>query len=237
MDSMMLGGGSYMPLILFLMVLSFGVQFWLKGVYGKWINVQNSAGLTGEQVARRMLDEAGLQHVPVKMTPGQLSDHYDPIRDEVYLSEENFRLPTVAGAAVAAHEVGHAIQDKVSMPALVARGKMAVPLSIGSNLAPWMVMIGLFLGGAASVLGSFLLWGGVLLFGGALLFHLITLPVEFDASRRALAYLRSNGIVGQGSESDGAQKVLTAAALTYVLAFAMALAQFLHFLGLARSSD
>lgn len=229
MDSML--GNSYMPLILFLMVLSFGVQMWLKNTYGKWMNVQNSAGLTGEQIARRMLDDAGLQHVPVKMTPGELSDHYDPIKDEVYLSEANFRLPSVAGAAVAAHEVGHAIQDKVQMPALVARGKMAVPLSIGSNLAPWMVMAGLFLH-----MGP-LIWLGVVFFGGALLFHLVTLPVEFDASRRALAYLRSNGIVAQGSEGDGAQKVLTAAALTYVLAFAMALAQFLHFLGLARSSD
>ena len=181
--------------------------------------------------AERMLDDAGLQHVPVKMTPGELSDHYDPIKDEVYLSEANFRLPSVAGAAVAAHEVGHAIQDKISMPALVARGKMAVPLSIGSNLAPWMVLAGLFLSIPP------LVWVGVVLFGGALLFHLITLPVEFDASRRALAYLRSNGIVSGGAESNGAQKVLTAAALTYVLAFAMALAQFLHFLGLARSND
>ncbi|MDO4263172.1 MAG: zinc metallopeptidase [Deinococcus sp.] len=234
MDPMMYntgGGSSYMPLILGLMVLSFVVQFWLKKVYGKWMNVQNSAGLTGEQIARRMLDDAGLQHVPVKMTPGELSDHYDPIKDEVYLSEANFRLPSVAGAAVAAHEVGHAIQDKISMPALVARGKMAVPLSIGSNLAPWMVLAGLFLSIQP------LVWVGVVLFGGALLFHLVTLPVEFDASRRALAYLRSNGIVSGGAESDGAQKVLTAAALTYILAFAMALAQFLHFLGLARSND
>ncbi|WP_261664325.1 zinc metallopeptidase [Deinococcus sp. Marseille-Q6407] len=234
MDPMMYSAGgstSYMPLILLLMVLSFAVQFWLKNTYGRWMNVRNSAGLTGAEVARRMLDDAGLQHVPVKMTPGELSDHYDPIKDEVYLSESNFRLPSVAGAAVAAHEVGHAIQDKISMPALVARGKLAVPLSIGSNLAPWMFLIGL-----ALHFGP-LIWLGVILFGGALLFHLITLPVEFDASRRALAYLRSNGLVSAGAESSGAQKVLTVAAMTYVLAFAMALAQFLHFLGLARSDD
>ncbi len=225
------GSSKYMPLIMILMVLSFVVQFWLRNVYGRWMNVPNGSGLTGEQVARRMLDEAGLQHVPVKMTPGELSDHYDPIRDEVYLSEANFRLPSVAGAAVAAHEVGHAIQDKVNMPALVLRGKLAVPLSIGSQLAPWMVLVGLFLH-----LGS-LTWLGIILFGGALLFHLITLPVEFDASRRALAYLQGSGTVRGAAEGEGARKVLTAAALTYVLAFAMALAQFLHFFNIARSDD
>ncbi|RTR29457.1 zinc metallopeptidase [Deinococcus radiophilus] len=234
MDPMMYGtggGSGYFPLIIGLMVLSFVVQFYLKNVYGKWMNVRNSAGLTGAEVARRMLDDAGLQHVPVKMTPGELSDHYDPIKDEVYLSEANFRNPSVAGAAVAAHEVGHAIQDKISMPALVARGKLAVPLSIGSNLAPWMFLAGLLLS-----LGP-LMWLGVILFGAALLFHLITLPVEFDASRRAMAYMKSNGLVAAGAETKGAQTVLTAAALTYVLAFAMALAQFLHFLNIARSSD
>ncbi|MFC6593034.1 zinc metallopeptidase [Deinococcus lacus] len=149
----MFGGSAYMPLILVLMALSFAVQFWLRNVYGKWMNVQNTSGMTGEQVARRMLDEAGLHGVPVEMVPGELSDHYDPVAKVVRLSEANFRLPSVAGAAVAAHEVGHAIQDKVSMPALVARSRLAVPLGIGTNLAPWMVLGGLLLGGAGSVLG------------------------------------------------------------------------------------
>lgn len=165
------------------------------------------------------------------MVPGNLTDHYDPQRKTVNLSEANFRTPSISAMAVAAHEVGHAIQDKVRMPALVLRGKMALPLSLSMNFAPWLLMLGLF------IQSSGLIWVGVILFGFAMLFHLITLPVEFNASSRALAYLRERGLGGAVQADDGARKVLTAAALTYVLGFAMALAQLLNVLGMARSSD
>ncbi|KEF35316.1 flagellar biosynthesis anti-sigma factor FlgM [Deinococcus sp. RL] len=222
--------GPYGPLILLIFVASLIIQGYLSRTYGQWGQVRNSRNLTGAELARMMLDENGLSHVPVQMVPGQLSDHYDPIRKTVNLSEANYRLPSVSALAVAAHEVGHAIQDKVRMPALVLRGRLAVPLSLGMNLAPLLLLAGLFLQ------LSGLLWLGVILFAGALLFHLVTLPVEFDASRRALAYLSQRGLVA-GREAQGARTVLTAAALTYVAGFAMALAQLLNVLSIARSQS
>ncbi|MFC4636742.1 zinc metallopeptidase [Deinococcus hohokamensis] len=223
--------GPYTPLILLIFVASMLIQASLTRTYRTWGQVRNARHLTGAQVARMMLDENGLTQVPVQMVPGQLSDHYDPVRKTVNLSESNFDVPSVSAMAVAAHEVGHAIQDKVRMPALVLRGQMAVPLSLGMNLAPLLLMIGI----VTHLSG--LLWLGALLFGAALLFHLVTLPVEFDASRRALAYLNTRGLSGGGEGQRGARSVLTAAALTYVAGFAMALAQFLNVLSIARSSD
>lgn len=222
--------GPYTFLILIIFVASLLIQAYLSRTYNQWGNVRNSRNLTGAQVARLMLDENGLSHIPVNAVPGNLSDHYDPIRKTVNLSEANYHVPSVSALAVAAHEVGHAIQDKVRMPALVLRGQLAVPLSLGMNLAPLLLLAGVFLQ------LSGLLWLGVILFAGALLFHLITLPVEFDASRRALAYLNGRGLVA-GRESQGARNVLTAAALTYVAGFAMALAQLLNVLGIARSQN
>lgn len=223
--------GPYTPLILIILVASFVIQGSLTRTYRRWSAVRNPRNLTGAQVARMMLDANGLNHVPVNAVPGSLSDHYDPLRKTVNLSEGVYGVPSVAAMAVAAHEVGHAIQDRVRMPALVARGRMAVPLSLGMNLAPLLVMAGIFL----QLTG--LLWLGVVLFGAALLFHVITLPVEFDASRRALAYLNQTGLSGSPEAKGGARSVLTAAALTYVAGFAMALAQFLNIFSIARNSD
>lgn len=220
----------YDLLILILLVLSFVVQGYLSRTYGKWNNVRNARNMTGAEVARMMLDENGLRDVPVNMVAGRLSDHYDPQQKTVNLSQENYETPSVSAIAVAAHEVGHAIQDKVSMPALVLRGKMALPLSIGTNIAPWLFMVGLF-----ANIGP-LLWVSVILFAGAMIFHLVTLPVEFDASRRALVYLEQRGLTG-GEQVKGSRAVLQAAALTYVLAFAMALAQLLRVLSIAQSRD
>lgn len=221
--------GPYTPLILLIFIASLVIQGYLSSTYRKWGQVRNARNMTGADVARMMLDENGLGHIPVQAVPGNLSDHYDPIRKTVNLSESVYGVPSVGAMAVAAHEVGHAIQDKVRMPALILRGQMAVPLNLGMNLAPWMLLAGVYLH------LSGLLWLGALLFGFALLFHLITLPVEFDASRRALAYLQQRGLSGDGT--NGARTVLTAAALTYVAGFAMALAQFLNILTIARNND
>jgi len=223
--------GPYTPLILLIFVASLVIQAYLSNTYKKWGNIRNPRNLTGAEVARMMLDENGLHNVPVEAVPGDLTDHYDPQQKGVRLSESTYGVPSIGAMAVAAHEVGHAVQDKVRMPALVLRGQMAVPLSLGMNFAPLLLMIGIF------VHSTGLLWLGAILFGGALLFHLVTLPVEFDASRRALQYLNGRGISGGGEAQAGAQKVLTAAALTYVAGFAMALAQFMNVLGIARSSD
>lgn len=204
------------------------VQVYLRNTFGKWNNVGNSRDITGAEVARQMLDENGLGEVKVEAVAGNLSDHYDPRVRVVRLSESTHSVPSVAAIAVAAHEVGHAIQHQTKMPALVIRGKMAVPLSIGQNLAPWLFMAGFSLQLAP------LTWLGVGLFGFAMLFHLVTLPVEFDASRRALVYIRERGLLVNNDNLGGAQKVLTAAALTYVASFAMSLLQFLRFLRMVR---
>lgn len=223
--------GPYTFLILAIFVASMLIQGYLTSSYRRWGQVRNARNLTGAEVARQMLDENGLHNVPVQMVPGTLSDHYDPVRKTVNLSEGNYNVPSVAAMAVAAHEVGHAIQDKVRMPALILRGQMAMPLSLGMNLAPLLLMVGLFL----QISG--LVWAGVIFFGFALLFHLITLPVEFDASRRALQYLQGRALNGNAEGEAGARRVLTAAALTYVAGFAMALAQFMNVFAMARSSD
>lgn len=223
--------GPYTPLILLIFVASLLIQGSLTRTYRRWGQVRNARNLTGAQVARMMLDEHGLTQVPVQMVPGQLSDHYDPVHKTVNLSESNFGVPSVSAMAVAAHEVGHAIQDRVRMPALALRGQLALPLSLGMNLAPLMLMVGV----VTHLSG--LLWLGAALFGAAVVFHLVTLPVEFDASRRALVYLHARGLSGGPQSHDGARSVLTAAALTYVAGFAMALAQFLNVLSVARSND
>ncbi|CAM4124048.1 zinc metallopeptidase [Deinococcus marmoris] len=220
--------GPYTIPIIIVFVASLLIQGYLGRTYKKWGQVRNARGLTGAEVARMMLDENGLQGVPVQAVPGNLTDHYDPGKKTVNLSESVFGVASVGAMAVAAHEVGHAMQDKVRMPALVLRGKMAVPLSLGMNIAPWLLLAGILLK------LSGLLWLGVILFGAALIFHVVTLPVEFDASRRALVYLDSRGLNGTVEGQNGAKNVLTAAALTYVAGFAMALVQFLNILGIAR---
>lgn len=224
-------GGMYLMLSILVMLASFGVQAYLKNVYGRWSQVTNGSGLTGAEVARRMLDEEGLSYIPVQMSEGFLSDHYDPIRKTVNLSEHNFTQPSVAAIAVAAHEVGHAIQDKVHMPALVLRAKLVAPLSLGSTIAPWLFLAGFGL----QMTG--LMWVGVIFFGLTLLFHTVTLPVEFDASRRALVYIQQRNLAGVDGQEAGARSVLTAAALTYVLAFTASLVELLRMLDLMRSRD
>lgn len=217
----------YYLLMLLLFAASMLVQAYLSSTYRKFSRVAGARGLTGAQIARMMLDENGLQHIPVEMVPGQLTDHYDPIRKVVRLSEVNYGVPSLAAAAVAAHEVGHAIQDKVRYPALTLRARLLPALNIGANVGPMLVIVGLLLASPG------LFWLGIVFFAGALIFHLVTLPVEFDASRRALQILGTRGYL-VGDEIGGARAVLNAAALTYISAFAIALVQLLYFLGLAR---
>ena len=221
----MLFDGNYMLLILFTIVLSMGAQFFLSSTYGRWSRIRNARNLTGAEVARDILDANGLTGVPVERVPGQLTDHYDPIKKVVRLSEVNFDNPSLAALAVAAHEVGHAVQDQQSYAPLRLRAQLLPALMIGSNFGPWMIILGLMLG----VTG--LAWAGLIAFAAALLFHLVTLPVEFDASRRALVTLQGNGYLTR-PETDGARSVLTAAALTYVVGFLIALAQVIYWFGL-----
>ena len=208
-------------------VASLAIQGYLKSTYGKWMKVQNTSGLTGAETARAILNENGLHDVKVEAVKGQLTDHYDPRSKTVRLSEGNYGHANVSGMAVAAHEVGHAIQHAKAYGPLQARTAILPVANIGQQFGPLLIIFGFMLGmgGLAQV--------GVFLFAGAVLFQVITLPVEFDASRRALVQLNKMGLA-TSSDSGGARNVLTAAALTYVAAAATSIAYLLYFIGLSR---
>lgn len=199
----------------FLIFIAFGLSLWaqfkVKGNFNKWSEVGASSSLTGAEVARKMLDDHGLQHIPVEMTPGFLSDHYDPTAKVVRLSESVYQGTSIASISVAAHEIGHAIQDKEAYKSLVFRHKMFPFANFGSGIAPFLLLGG-FLLQATSLIGV-----GIILFSLAVAFQLVTLPVEFNASNRAKDYLVVEGVI-TNEEEHGVKKVLGAAALTYVAA-------------------
>ncbi|MCS7069030.1 MAG: zinc metallopeptidase [Meiothermus sp.] len=212
-------------LMIVVFVATLFIQFWLQRTYARYSRVANSRGVTGEQVARSILDAYGLHHVRVEMVPGALTDHYDPIAKAVRLSEPNFHSPSAAALAVAAHEVGHAIQDAKSYAWLRVRHSILPVANIGSMFGPWIFIAGMFMG--ATGLMSIGIW----LFAAAALFQLVTLPVEFDASNRALNILKKMNFL-DSSEMSGARAVLTAAAMTYVAALANSLATILHYVAI-----
>ncbi|MER3451021.1 MAG: Zn-dependent protease [Thermus sp.] len=204
---------------------SLAIQWWLQSTYGRFSQVANTRGLTGAEVARAILDAHGLTGVQVEMTPGALTDHYDPMAKAVRLSEPNFHSPSLAALAVAAHEVGHAVQDAQGYTWLRVRHSLLPAANIGSNLGPILVLLGLAMG----ALGLAQL--GLYLFLAVALFQLITLPVEFDASRRALGFLQRMSLLNP-KEMPAARQVLTVAALTYVAALASTLATILYYASL-----
>lgn len=215
-------------IFILMMVLTLGAQWYLRSTFGTWSRKPNTAGLTGEQVARAILDKNGLSgKVSIEAVRGQLSDHYDPTKSVVRLSEPIYGRASVAGMAVAAHEVGHAIQHARAYAPLQWRSTLLPVARIGGNFGPYLAIFGLMLGvsGLAQV--------GIVLFGAAVVFQLVTLPIEFDASRRALVEMQELGIVTQG-DAGGARSVLNAAALTYVAAAAGSVMYLLYFLMMAR---
>lgn len=216
-------------LMIVVFVATLFIQFWLQRTYARYSRVANSRGVTGEQVARSILDAYGLHNVRVEMVPGALTDHYDPIAKAVRLSEPNFHSPSAAALAVAAHEVGHAIQDAKSYAWLRVRHSILPVANIGSMFGPWIFIAGMFMG--ATGLMSIGIW----LFAAAALFQLVTLPVEFDASNRALNILKKMNFL-DNSEMGGARAVLTAAAMTYVAALANSLAIILHYVAIMMSN-
>jgi uncharacterized protein len=205
-------------------------QFKLSSTYNRYIRIGTSSGVTGAQAAREILDHAGLHNVPVEQTPGHLTDHYDPRRRALVLSSENYQGHSLAAVGVAAHEAGHALQHQAAYAPLNIRMAM-VPLTQIASYA-WMgiLMLGLIMGMTK------LVWVAIGIFSIIAMFQLITLPVEFDASRRAKEKLLQLGIVHSG-ESEGVSKVLGAAALTYVAAMISAVMTLLYWLNVARSRD
>lgn len=222
-----MGIGGYYLIGIVAFVVSLALSGWLRSTYNRWSKVANSAGLTGAQVAEAILSANNISNVRVEATRGQLTDHYDPRSRVVRLSEGIYGRASVAGMAVAAHEVGHAIQHARSYAPLQWRSALAPVASIGSNFGIFMAMTGLFVGATG------LLEIGIILFSAAVLFQVITLPVEFDASRRALAQLNQLGLVTK-QDSSGARSVLSAAAMTYVAAAATSIAYLLYFISASR---
>jgi hypothetical protein len=195
----------------------------VNGAFKKYKQVRTAQNVTGAQVARTLLDAQGLQNVQIEEVQGFLSDHYDPRTKILRLSPEVYRTPSVAAAGIAAHEMGHALQDAGGYFPLQIRSAIVPAAQFGSTLAPWIFIAGLLLNLTT------LAWVGLILFGAAVVFTLITLPVEFDASRRAKKLLTSNGVI-IGNEVQGVNKVLDAAALTYVAAAVSAIGTFLYYL-------
>lgn len=222
---------SPLDLLLLLPALAFSLfaQYKVWSTYNRYSRERASSGLTAAQAARRLLDRAGLYHVRVEAVPGQLTDHYDPRSKTLRLSAPD--STSVAAIGVAAHEAGHAIQDAQGYAPLVLRSAMVPVANFGSMLAFPLLLAGIFLK------MSGLIWLGVIVFSAAVLFTLITLPVEFDASRRAVRILAEGGAIVSPSELGMVQKVLNAAALTYVAAAAAAVLQLIRLVLIARSSS
>jgi uncharacterized protein len=215
--------GLYIILLVPTLLLGLGVQWWLKKTFDRYSHIDLVSGLTGAEVARQILDRNGLEEVPIdRADSGALSDNYDPRKRALHLSPPVYEPKTVAAAAVAAHESGHALQHEAGYTALRLRSAMFPVVAIASSSWIWILMAGVILGALN------LITIAILVYAVAVAFHLITLPVEFNASRRAGQQLRSLGLVTT-EEQAGVQKVLTAAALTYVAGALAALTQLLYF--------
>lgn len=233
---MFFGGGYLLYILISLPALLLGLwaQLKVKSAFNQYSKVRTVTGMTGAEVARRMLDSNGLSNVRVEETSGFLTDNYDPSSKTLHLSPDVYRSNSVAAAGVAAHESGHAVQDANAYAPLKLRAAMVPSVQLGSWLGPIVFFIGLFI---QSNTGTTIAWIGLLLFAATALFALITLPVEFDASNRAKAWLASSGVM-YNSEMEGVYKTLDAAALTYVAAAIQALSTVLYyvFLLMGRSS-
>jgi uncharacterized protein len=212
------------------LVLTLWAQSRVKGTYDKYARIPSSLGMTGAQVAETILRRMNVQGVVVEPVAGELTDHYDPTAKAVRLSEVVYGSSSVAAAAVAAHECGHVLQDVQDYKAMNLRAALVPVVNLGSNFGPMLVMVGFFLGAAGGIFVNI----GIVLFSLVILFHVVTLPVEFDASRRALKLMDEFGIL-QGEEHRGARQVLNAAAFTYVATALAALLQLVQYLLMRRN--
>ncbi len=213
----------YLIMILPALAFTMWAQWKVKSSYSKWSNVPNSRGITGSQAARYLLDSNGLNNIQVEQSQGMLSDHYDPRAKVLRLSPQVYGVPSVASVGIAAHEMGHALQDKENYGALRLRSALVPVANIGSSFGIWIIIGGLLLQMTP------LAWLGVILFGAGFVFSLITLPVEFDASRRAMRMMDQSGLLA-GQELAGAKEVLTSAAWTYIAAAAASLLTLLYWI-------
>jgi len=208
------------------LLLAFWAQFKVQSAYQKYSRKPNSQGLSGFEAARILLRSTGLDHIRVEETPGQLSDHYDPSKNILRLSRGVAQSRSVAALGIVAHEIGHALQDASNYAPLRARSGLVPIVTLGSWLGPIIFLIGFLLSGFTG--STLIAWLGLFLFAGTVVFALITLPVEFNASKRAQQLLHSYQLA-DGRELQETKKVLDAAALTYVAALAQSLSTLLYY--------
>jgi len=218
----------YLVLVVPTLLLSMWAQFLVKSTFSKYSQVRCSRNITGREAAALIMQKNGIRDVGIEGVRGSLTDHYDPGAKKLRLSEPVYEQPSIAAVGVAAHESGHAIQHARGYAPLVLRSTLVPVANIGSSIGPWLAIAGIFF--SLPILINI----GIVLFGGAVVFYLITLPVEFNASARALQLLKSENILS-ASELQGVRKVLTAAALTYVASALTALMSFLRLILLSRS--
>lgn len=222
--------GGYIIYIALLMIIPLWAQSRVKGTYNKYSKIATSSYMTGAQVARRILDDNGLYDVQIEETKGVLTDHYDPRKKVVRLSSGNYHGHSMAASAVAAHEVGHALQDEEGYAFLQFRTALVPIANFGSNISFFLILAGLIM-----QMTNLILFG-IIFMSAAVLFQLVTLPVEFNASSRAMGQLVSSGIIRNDEERE-TRKVLNAAALTYVAAALVAVAELIRFILIYVNND
>ena len=218
---------NYLMYMLPALIITMVASMYVKAVYKKWSNVPARSGLTGAEAAQRLINNGGLYGVQIQGIPGKMTDNYDPRTKVLRLSAGVGNSNSVASLAIAAHELGHAMQDAEEYFPLKLRAALVPVVNIGSNLGWILIMIGMVLR------ISELAWLGVIVFAAGAVFALATLPVEFDASSRAKRLLADTGIIAGEEEQRGVNAVLTAASLTYVAALVTAILQLFYFSGLA----
>jgi hypothetical protein len=218
---------NYLIYMLPALILTMLASMYVRSTYNRWSRVPARSGLTGAQAAQRLINNGGLYGVQIEAISGKMSDNYDPRSKVLRLSAGVGNSTSVAALAIAAHELGHAMQDAEEYFPLKLRAALVPAVNIGSNLGWILIMVGLFLR------VSEIAWLGVLAFGAGAVFALATLPVEFDATSRAKRLLADTGLIAGEDEQHGVNAVLTAAALTYVAALVTAVLQLFYFSGLA----
>ncbi|MGN0035433.1 MAG: zinc metallopeptidase [Coriobacteriales bacterium] len=217
---------SYLLLVIIVLALGLGTQSYINSQYRKWSKVPISTRMTGAEAARRMLDANGLAAARIDCIAGSLTDNFDPRSQVLHLSQDVYNGTSVAATAVACHEAGHAVQHARGYTPARVRMALVPAVNFAANIWIFLLIAGIFLNLAG------LVWASIILFGVAVLFQIVTLPVEFDASHRALETISASGV--NAGELSGASTVLRAAALTYVASTLSSVLQLLYFVGMAR---
>ncbi len=227
---------TYFLIFIILMVASLIIQKTLTSRIDKYSKVPLSSGLSGKEIAEKMLRDNGIYDVSVTSVPGMLTDHYDPTKKTVNLSQDVYSGRSIASAAVAAHECGHAVQHATAYRWLTMRSKMVPVVQFGSQFSQWVLLAGIVVLGFSNLVGRWILLIGIALFALTTLFSIITLPVEYNASERAVEWLDSTGITA-GEETAMAKDALKWAARTYLIAAISSLATLLYYISIFLGSN